>query len=93
VLRELRETLCQTLLAGDGSKRDIRNFCPKVVTLSTGFLAKSTKINELVAGFQQVRGAFALPATPIRHRQVNQFGHVDGAETATNENGAQKYVS
>jgi hypothetical protein len=63
------------------------------VTLSTGFLAKGTIINQLGASYQQVGDAFALPAAPIRHWPVNLFGHFDGAAIAINENGAQKYVS
>jgi hypothetical protein len=63
------------------------------VTLSTGFLAKGTIINQLGASYQQVSDAFALPATPIRHQRVDLFGQVERHAMDTNENGVRKYVS
>ncbi len=53
VLRELRVILCQTLQADVGSNADIRNFCPKVVTFSTGLFTQSTSLNYLDACFPQ----------------------------------------
>ena len=71
----------------------MRNFCPKVVTLSTGFLVKGTINNQLGASFQQVSEAFGLPAAPIRHREVDLFGRVDGDRNSVNENSAEKSLS
>jgi hypothetical protein len=56
VLRELRVILCQTLQADIGSNGDIRNFCPKVVTLSTGLFTQSTTSNYLDSCFPQPEG-------------------------------------
>ncbi len=53
VLRELRVILCQTLRAHVGSNVDIRNFCPKVVTFSTGLFTQNTTSHHLVASFPQ----------------------------------------
>ena len=54
VLRELRVILCQTLQAHVASNSDIRNFCPIVVTFSTGLFTQSTTSHYLDASFPQV---------------------------------------
>jgi hypothetical protein len=64
VLRELRVILCQTLRAGVASNADIRNFCPKVVTLSTGLFTQGTTSHHLDACFPQPEG----PALPCSRR-------------------------
>jgi hypothetical protein len=53
VLRELRVILCQTPRAHVGWNPDIRNFCPKVVTFSTGLFTQNTTSHHLVASFPQ----------------------------------------
>ena len=58
VLRELRVILCQTLQAHVASIGDIRNFCPIVVTFSTGLFTQSTTSHHLDASFPQT-GDFA----------------------------------
>jgi hypothetical protein len=56
VLRELRVILCQTLKAEVASNVDIRNFCPIVVTFSTGLFTESTTFNHLDSCFPQPGG-------------------------------------
>ena len=66
VLRELRVILCQTSRADVASNADIRNFCPKVVTLSTGLFTQSTTSHHLDACFPQTEG----PSRPCLGRDV-----------------------
>ena len=56
VLRELRVILCQTLRADVASNADIRNFCPTVVTFSTGLFTMSTPFHHLGSCFPQPDG-------------------------------------
>ena len=58
VLRELRVILCQTPQAHVASIGDIRNFCPIVVTFSTGLFTQSTTSHHLDSSFPQT-GDFA----------------------------------
>jgi hypothetical protein len=60
------------------------------VALSTGFLTKSTTIDQLFAGFQQVSDAFELPVGLIRHWEFNRFGHVHARGSFINGPGLEK---